>query len=136
MAVNIINANSLLPAKRPPSVSESGAVKGPQLQPVESAGGVQKQEPPARTQRAEGYPKSAESLKDLVREANQMLQVARRKLQFSVNEDTGKPVVRLFDAETKELIRQFPPDEILALAKSIEEMMPESVNGFIIKDEA
>jgi flagellar protein FlaG len=50
------------------------------------------------------------------------VQMMSRELQFDVDEDTDRTVVRVMDKETGELIRQIPSEEILALAKQMQEM--------------
>lgn len=41
-------------------------------------------------------------------------------LEFSIDEDTGTSVVKIMDKETKELIRQIPSEEMLAIAKALD----------------
>lgn len=43
-------------------------------------------------------------------------------LRFSVDHDTGRTVVRVTDANTQEVIRQIPAEEVLKLAKEIDRM--------------
>ena len=43
-------------------------------------------------------------------------------LNFSVHEATGRTVIKVIDAETREVVREIPPEEILKLIVSIEEM--------------
>ena len=139
MAVDIVNINSLLPAKRPVSSSRPERVQessGPPKvqQAIESVSTKQAEvQQDVETQTADMSVDAGE-LKGLLNEANQLMQVSKRKLQFSINEDTGKPVVRVYDAVTKELIRQYPPDEILALARTIKEMMDEPKPGFMLDE--
>jgi len=42
-------------------------------------------------------------------------------LKFSVDEATGVTVIRVYDTETGDLIRQMPPDEALAFLKHYQE---------------
>lgn len=51
----------------------------------------------------------------LVAEANRALE-GLRSLDFSVNEDLGRTVVRVVDAETDTLVRQIPSEAMVALA--------------------
>ncbi|MBF0452537.1 MAG: flagellar protein FlaG [Candidatus Magnetomorum sp.] len=44
-------------------------------------------------------------------------------LRFAVHEDTGKFVIRVIDEETKEVVREVPPENLLDLAAKMEEMM-------------
>ncbi|PUE03603.1 MAG: hypothetical protein C3L25_00075 [Candidatus Sedimenticola endophacoides] len=45
-------------------------------------------------------------------------------------------MVRVYDADTNELIRQYPPDEVLALVRTIKQMVDNPEPGFILRDEA
>jgi flagellar protein FlaG len=49
------------------------------------------------------------------------VQSAKRDLLFSVDKDTGRTVIQVLDSETKDVIRQIPPDEILALARRLQD---------------
>ncbi len=55
-----------------------------------------------------------------VQSINAYIQNLRRDLQFTVDEDTDRVIVRVIDSETQEVIRQIPSDEVLALARSLE----------------
>lgn len=56
-----------------------------------------------------------------VKEINDYMQLVRRNLEFSVDKDTQHVVVKVIDVESGEVVRQIPPDFILALAKSLRE---------------
>ena len=49
------------------------------------------------------------------------LRLTRYRLQFSLDKETGDVVVRVFDPETQEVIRQVPPDEMLELRERLRE---------------
>jgi flagellar protein FlaG len=51
----------------------------------------------------------------------QAVQPSQAELSFSVNKDSGKTVIRVVDSTTKELIRQIPSDEVLAMAQAIDQ---------------
>jgi flagellar protein FlaG len=44
-------------------------------------------------------------------------------VNFSVDSSTGKDVVRVFNSNTGELVRQLPNDEMLNFVKNLENMM-------------
>ena len=46
---------------------------------------------------------------------NEIIHDQQRDVSFSVNEEANATVIKIFKTETGELIKQFPPDEILAL---------------------
>ena len=53
---------------------------------------------------------------------NRQLQTVAPNLRFSVDEDTGKTVVRVVDTGTGETIRQVPSEEVLAISRSIDRL--------------
>ena len=65
---------------------------------------------------------SEKMLTGIVKEANKALVAAQRELEFSVHEKTKDIIVRVIDAETKEVIREIPPEKILDLVANILEM--------------
>ncbi|MDH5216473.1 MAG: flagellar protein FlaG [Gammaproteobacteria bacterium] len=54
-----------------------------------------------------------------------------RELQFQVDKDTGKTVVKILDADTNEVVRQIPSEEVLELTKHLD-----NVQGVIFNSEA
>ena len=56
----------------------------------------------------------------VVEQLNRMMQRMNNSLQFEVDRSTGKTVVRVLDSNTKEILRQFPSEEVLAIARAIE----------------
>ena len=60
---------------------------------------------------------------DRVEQAVQQIQSylsdSQRQLQFQVDSESGRTIVRVVNPETKELIRQIPGEEMLKLARSI-----------------
>lgn len=59
------------------------------------------------------------------------LQIARRDLEFSVDKESGRTIIRVLDAATGELVREIPPDEVLAIARRLDQ--PE---GVLFRDHA
>jgi len=72
---------------------------------------------------------------DTVRKAagqiNDFLKSSSSSLQFSVDDSSSKVVVRIVDSQTNELIRQIPSEEMLAISKSLDQMI-----GLLIKQKA
>lgn len=65
---------------------------------------------------------SEKMLTGIVKEANKAIMMYNRSLEFSVHEKTKDIIVRVIDTETKEVIREIPPEKILDLVASILEM--------------
>ncbi|MDO8292489.1 MAG: flagellar protein FlaG [Gallionella sp.] len=79
-----------------------------------SASGVQ--------QAAPQQPSSGQ-LQNAVDGINLAMRQANQNLEFSVDTSTNKPVVKMVDTQTGDLIRQFPSEETLAIARSIDQFL-------------
>lgn len=66
---------------------------------------------------------SPEQLRNAVDSINQAMRQSNRNLEFSVDPDTKKPIVKMVDTETGKLIRQFPSEETLAISRSIDQFL-------------
>ena len=65
---------------------------------------------------------SAEQVHRAVETINRHLEAAAQDLRFSVDDTTGKTVVRVVDTSTGEVIRQVPSEELLAISRSIDRL--------------
>ena len=74
----------------------------------------------------------AGQLKEAVTKLNDYVQNVQRNLSFSVDKDSGQTVIKVYDAQTKEVIRQLPPEETLKLAASIDHQL----SNLLVKDRA
>lgn len=55
-------------------------------------------------------------MEQAVSQVNEFVQSLSRDLQFTVDEDSGRTVIKVLDTETKTVIRQIPPEEMLRIA--------------------
>lgn len=62
-------------------------------------------------------PMARAQLERTVADLNEAAQSHRRSLRFSVDEDSGRTVIRVVDPETDEVVRQIPPEEVLNVAR-------------------
>ncbi len=61
--------------------------------------------------------------RELVTKAQEALEeIQHRSLQFSVDESTGRTVIKVIDKESGDVIKEIPPEEALRLAEKIQEM--------------
>ncbi|MCG5516527.1 MULTISPECIES: flagellar protein FlaG [unclassified Ectothiorhodospira] len=103
---------------------------GPPGQPVPNADAGQ----PSQDSKRPEAPSPAELEKSVdaaVERINEFVQVVQRDLQFTVDDSTGRTVVKVMDSQSEEVIRQLPPEEILAVAAHMEE-----VRGLLVKEKA
>jgi len=67
-------------------------------------------------------PVSTEELNAAVEKINKQLQVDQKGLAFSVDEASGRDVVSILDTKSKEVIKQYPTEEVLKLAADLGEL--------------
>ena len=92
--------------------------------------GVTKSESVKPSDQSHRIPEKEESSKvaeiaveQVVEELNQAMQNVHRSLQFSVDKESGKTVIKVVDVDTDEVIREIPPEESRKLAQQISENM-------------
>lgn len=81
--------------------------------------------------RAESEKPGESRVREAVGNLNDFVQKLSRTLQFSVDEESGRTIIKVVDSETKQVIRQIPPEEVLALAKNLN-----NGEGVILRDQA
>jgi len=52
---------------------------------------------------------------------NELSRGSRRDLRFRVDESSGRTIITVINAVTKEIVRQIPPEELLAIAQTLEQ---------------
>ncbi|MCY1180946.1 FlaG protein [compost metagenome] len=50
------------------------------------------------------------------------LQTLKRNLNFSIDESTGKVVVKVIDGDSGKVVRQMPSEDVLKLAARLDDM--------------
>jgi flagellar protein FlaG len=83
-------------------------------------------------------PPSSEQLKSAVDHINRAMQQSSQSLEFSVDPSTKTPVVKMMDTETGKVITQFPSEQVLAIAQSIDEYLSQHQlqQGMLLKQKA
>ncbi len=61
-----------------------------------------------------------EEIEQVVEKLNAFVQLTQRDVSFGVDEQSGRDVISVFEADTQELIRQIPSEEALALLKRMD----------------
>lgn len=90
--------------------------------PAGSADGDGPLAPAASPAPGNGERPSDRQLQDAVNRVSDLVRMMKRDLEFSVDEGTGRTVVKVVDAESGEVVRQIPPEEVLAVAENLEEV--------------
>lgn len=94
---------------------QQGVAQVTQIRPAQTASSSQPVQPTSSI--------SKEDVEVAVAQMKDFAQVMSRQLQFDVDEDSGRTVVRVLDKDSGDVIRQIPSEEVLALARQMKEMM-------------
>ena len=75
--------------------------------------------------------KLEQAVRESVKKLNEFIRPYVTSLQFSVDKELGRVVVKIMDSETKEIIKQIPSEDVLTLTKALSK-----VAGLIVRQEA
>ena len=64
---------------------------------------------------------SSDELKNLASEIQRKVSAISSDLQFSVDQETGKDLIRVTDRTTKKIVWQFPSEEALNITKALDQ---------------
>lgn len=106
IASNLVNVQT-------PRVSP--AQPGNKVQDLRQGGGPDGKESPR------GAQPDPRQVDQAVTDLNNYVQSVGRDLQFSVDAESGHTVITVLDAQTKDVIRQIPPEQVLTLAKHLQQ---------------
>lgn len=73
----------------------------------------------------------SESVRQAVQEANEAVRRISTGVEFSLDEDTGRIVVRVINLETDEVLRTIPSEEMLEIARAMDHLQ-----GLVIRQKA
>jgi len=99
-------------------------------QPVKTASPVQTSNPVTPADQAQ-QTASADQINKAVKSINKTVQASAPNIEFSVDHDTDKLIVKIIDQQTKQVIRQIPNEEVIEIAKSLDKLQ-----GLLIKQSA
>ena len=74
---------------------------------------------------------AAGDVEQAVKSLNDFTAMVAQDVQFSLDEQSGKTIVKVVDTQTQEVLRQFPSAEALSIARSIDKMQ-----GLLIREKA
>ena len=73
----------------------------------------------AEAVKAKAATPSLKEVEQAVAEINKTLQSKAQSLEFSIDDDSKRTIVKVIDQSTKEVLRQIPTPEALQIAKSL-----------------
>lgn len=69
-----------------------------------------------------------EQLQEAVKSVNSMMQSLSQNLEFSVDPDSNRTIVRVIDQQTNQVLRQMPSKEMLEIAKALDQLQGLLIN--------
>ncbi|MEL7552775.1 flagellar protein FlaG [Pseudomonas protegens] len=107
-----VKLNLSYPAAKPVTpVADKPVEKPREVVPAVTKTATQDSKKEARTEQ--------EKLKMAVQEIEKFVQSVKRNLEFSIDEPSGKVVVKVIASDSGEVVRQIPNEEVLKLANSL-----------------
>lgn len=85
----------------------------------------------ATSPEAAAQPTSLEQVQQAMEDVRKAITPVAQDLLFSIDEDTGKTIVKVVDASTDEVIRQIPSEEIISIAKALDKLQ-----GLLVQQKA
>ncbi len=70
-------------------------------------------------------------VEEAVQQIEQFTQTLSQNLKFSIDEETGKTVIKVVDTQTQEVIRQIPSEEAIKIAGALGK-----IQGLLFNDQA
>lgn len=113
----------------PPATSDARAAS---TAPAAAAGNPATTPPGAPAAGPPATTPTPEQLGNIVSKLQTQVGAAAADLQFSVDHDTGKSVVKVLEKATKTVIWQFPSEQALQVSKDIERFQ----KGFMVNQQA
>ncbi len=76
----------------------------------------------------EAYPHQ-NTVNGAIAAANQAMVEANAQVQFAIDNESGRTLIKVVDTESKRVIRQIPTEEILVIARNIDRLQGLIVRG-------
>ena len=121
MTINQLNTAGALPLSSPPPLTPRKL----------SISNVDTVVSPASTADSQinNSPKSEDQVKQAVQKIQGAVDNLAHNLRFSIDEDTGKTIIKVMDVHTDEVIRQIPSKEAIEIARTLDKVQGLLFNG-------
>ena len=126
MAIQINNATAPPPASTAPSKPKSV-----EIQSTGSSSEAPLAQGPEQSTKPAAKPELEVTLSDI----SEFVQNIQRSIQFSISESSGRTIIKVYDAETEELIREIPSEEMQRIAEVIANQLDsgeQAINGILV----
>lgn len=132
MEINgIDSAKMSLHSKLTSPVSTSQVQSQPGAVPARDAEQAVKAAAPTAGEESQESQGGLEKLRAAVEKIQEFVSSAASDIEFSIDEESGRTIVKVIDRETEDVIRQIPSQEMLDLAKALDRLQ-----GLLIKQKA
>ena len=106
-----VKLNLSYPAAKPATTVADKPVEKPRADALVVA--------PVKDEQKQDSVSERDKLKMAVQEIEKFVQSVKRNLEFSIDEPSGKVIVRVIASDSGEVVRQIPNEEVLKLANSL-----------------
>ena len=72
---------------------------------------------------------STQQVQQAVEQIQRVVAVVAQNLQFSIDQGSGRTVIKIMDTETKEIVRQIPTEEALSIARALDRLQGLLLDG-------
>lgn len=127
MDIQSLTSNALVRAAIPRQQNAAPGMAGASTQTSSTASQIQQPSPNA----VQDVSPNRELLDSAVKATNEFISRVNNSLQFSIDDETGTSIIKVVDKNTKEVIRQIPSEEMLAIAKALD-----TIKGLLVHQKA
>lgn len=106
-----VRLNLSYPAAKPATTVADKPVEKPRADALVVA--------PVKDEQKQDSVSERDKLKMAVQEIEKFVQSVKRNLEFSIDEPSGKVIVKVIASDSGEVVRQIPNEEVLRLANSL-----------------
>jgi flagellar protein FlaG len=125
VTANPAQTSAVVTERERPRETATASAPTVQVQQPQQPPSVQADDPTARD------PTKPSELQAAVEKIQEFVSKAASDINFSIDEDSGRTVVKVIDRTTKDVIRQMPSQEMLDLAQAMDKLQ-----GLLIKQKA
>jgi len=85
----------------------------------------------SQASKSAGSAVSQAALEAAVKNINEFVSPMTQSIEFSLDKDSGRTIVKVVDSETQKVLRQIPDEEVLQISKTLDKLQ-----GLLIKQTA
>lgn len=126
-----MNIDMISNASVPPRTALPESAATAVRQPVAQAKAPETAKPAPAAENQDKKAPDKQEVKQAVEKIADFVSSRQSELSFSIDDESGSQIVKIMDTQTKQVIRQFPSEEAVAIAHALDKLQ-----GLLIKDKA